>query len=54
MGDIGVSPIAATGMTGFSLTLGGLGYSTSVQVAGVCYGADYASPTPSMLTTAVL
>jgi len=46
-GDIGVSPIAGTAMTGFSLTAG-LGYSTSAQVNGFCYAASYAAPTPAM------
>lgn len=53
-GDIGVSPIAATAITGFALTLSSDNtYSTSPQVTGRLYAADYASPTPSNLTTAV-
>nr|WP_281098736.1 ice-binding family protein [Halovivax ruber] len=53
-GDIGVSPIASTAITGFSLTLDGSGvYSTSTQVDGRVYAADYSEPTPSRLTTAV-
>ena len=53
-GDIGVSPIAATAMTGFSLILDSTGtFSTSSQVTGKAYAADYTSPTPSNLTTAV-
>jgi hypothetical protein len=53
-GDIGVSPIAATAMTGFSLTLASDGkYSTSDQVTGKCYAANYAVPTPVKMTTAV-
>ena len=51
-GNIGVSPIAATGITGFGLTLAGT-YSTSPQITGKAYAPDYASPTPSNLTTAV-
>lgn len=53
-GDIGVSPIDSTGITGFSLTLDSSGtFSTSDQVTGHVYAADYTSPTPSNLTTAV-
>ncbi|MFP8958878.1 ice-binding family protein (plasmid) [Natrialbaceae archaeon A-CW3] len=53
-GDIGVSPIAATAITGFALTLDATGvYSTSAQVGGRVYAADYAEPTPSRLDTAV-
>ncbi|WIV68439.1 ice-binding family protein [Natrialbaceae archaeon AArc-T1-2] len=53
-GDIGVSPIAATAITGFDLTLDATGvYSTSTQVGGRVYAADYSDPTPSRLTTAV-
>ena len=53
-GDMGVSPISATGITGFSLTLDASNvYSTSPQVTGKVYAADYASPTPAKLTTAI-
>lgn len=53
-GDIAVSPIAATAITGFGLTMSADGtYSTASQVNGKCYAADYASPTPGVLTTAV-
>ncbi|MFB1066087.1 ice-binding family protein [Natrinema sp. H-ect4] len=53
-GDIGVSPIGSTAVTGFDLTLDASGvYSTSTQVDGRVYAADYAEPTPSRLTTAV-
>jgi uncharacterized membrane protein len=53
-GNIGVSPAAASFITGFSLTLppGGAA-STSAQVTGSIYASDYAVPTPSNLTTAV-
>ncbi len=54
IGDIGVSPIAATAITGFGLTLDISGqFSTSSYVTGKVYAADYASPTPVILTTAV-
>ena len=53
-GDIGVSPAAATYMTGFSLTANATNvFSTSTQVIGRAYAANYASPTPSNLTTAI-
>jgi hypothetical protein len=53
-GDVGVSPIHATAMTGFSLVLDSGGqFSTSSQINGKAYAADYAAPTPSELTTAV-
>jgi len=40
-------------MTGFAL-IAATGYSTSPQVTGKCYAADYVGTTPSMLTTAIL
>jgi hypothetical protein len=53
-GDMGVSPIDSTAITGFSLILDGFGtFSTSAQVTGRIYAADYAAPTPVILTTAV-
>ncbi|KAJ6524679.1 antifreeze protein [Mycena vulgaris] len=53
-GAIGVSPIGAAAMTGFSLTLDSTGqFSTSSQVTGRLYGADYAAPTPSKLSIAI-
>ena len=53
-GDIGVSPIASTAITGFSLTLDGTGkFSTSSQLVGKAYAASYESPTPGNLTVAI-
>jgi hypothetical protein len=53
-GDLGVSPIDSTAITGFSLILDGSGqFSASTQVTGKVYAADNASPTPANLTTAV-
>ena len=53
-GNIGVSPIASTAMTGFSLTLNAAQqFSASTQVIGNVYAPDYASPTSGNLTTAV-
>jgi len=54
VGNIGVSPISATAITGFTLTQDATNaFSTSTQVTGKAYAADYASPTSSNLTTAV-
>jgi len=54
-GNVGVSPIAASGMTGFGEALDASGtFSTSSLVTGKIYAADYADPTPANLTTAVL
>ena len=53
-GNIAVSPIAATAMTGFSLTLDSSGrYSTSTQVNGKAFAANSSPPIPAHLTTAV-
>ncbi len=53
-GDLGVSPITATAITGFSLTLDSTGvFSTSSQVTGKVYAANYSVPAPSNLTTAI-
>ncbi len=51
-GDMGISPAAASSITGFSLTQFGT-YATSPQVVGRVYAADYTAPTPANLTTAV-
>jgi Ice-binding-like len=56
-GNVGVSPAAASFITGFSMTADPSNvYSTSAAVAAPAkiYAADYATPTPSNLTTAVL
>lgn len=53
-GDLGLSPAAASLITGFALTLdGGGAFSTSTQVTGSVYAASYAAPTPATLATAV-
>ena len=53
-GDMGVSPITAAAITGFALVLDGGGqFATSAQVVGSVFGANYAAPTPAMLTQAV-
>jgi hypothetical protein len=54
VGDIGVSPYAATAITGFGLIMDPSGqFSTSSLVDGNVYAADYAVPTPTTMTTAV-
>lgn len=53
-GNIGVSPIDATAITGFSLTQDATNlFSTSTQITGKVYASNYASPSPSNLTTAI-
>jgi len=53
-GDLGISPEAATAMTGFGLIMDASGtFSTSSLVTGSVYASDYTDPTPAMLTTAV-
>lgn len=55
VGDLGVSPIVATAITGFSLVADGSNtFSRSSQVTGKVYAKDYAAPTPMNLATAVL
>lgn len=53
-GDLGLSPAAATFVTGFSLVADATNtFSTSPQVTGKVYAADFTAPTPSRLTSAV-
>ncbi|KAJ7039313.1 hypothetical protein C8F04DRAFT_1255017 [Mycena alexandri] len=48
------NPIAATGLTGFSLILDPSGqFATSTQVIGMITAASYATPTPATLTVAI-
>jgi hypothetical protein len=54
VGNIGVSPVAASYITGFSLIADSTNtFSSSSVVTGRLYAADYATPTPAVLTTAV-
>ncbi|MDO8721122.1 MAG: ice-binding family protein [Syntrophales bacterium] len=54
VGDMGVSPIDSTGITGFGLIMDASNeFSTSSLVTGKIYAADYAPPTPAKMTTAV-
>ena len=53
-GNLGVSPAAATYITGFSLIADATNvFSTSAQVTGEVFAADHAAPTPSKLTDAI-
>jgi hypothetical protein len=53
-GDLGISPAAATYITGFALTADSTNvFATSKEVTGKVYASDYAVPTPSNLTTAI-
>jgi hypothetical protein len=53
-GNLGLSPAAASFITGFALIADATNvYATSTQVTGKIFAADYAVPTSSNLTTAV-
>lgn len=53
-GDMGVSPITSTAITGFALIMDVSGeFSTSAQVDGKIYAPDYMPPTPVKMTTAI-
>jgi hypothetical protein len=53
-GDMGVSPIAAAAIVGFTCVMDSTGtFSTSAQVVGKIYASDYTFPTPSNLGIAV-
>ena len=54
-GDVGLSPAAATFLTGFSETADSSNvFSLSTQVTGKIYASTYAPPTPNNMTVAVL
>jgi hypothetical protein len=53
-GEVGLSPAAATFITGFALVADSTNvFATSIQVVGKVYAANYAVPSPSNLTTAI-
>lgn len=55
LGNLGLSPSAGSFFTGFGEMMDASNqFSTSSLVTGKLYAADYAPPTPSNLTTAVL
>ena len=54
VGDIGVSPAAATFITGFGLIMDSSNvFSTSSLITGNVYAADYTEPTPTSMTIAI-
>lgn len=54
-GDMGLSPAAASYITGFALVADATKvFATSSQVAGKVYASNYAVPTPGTLTTAIV
>jgi hypothetical protein len=54
VGNVGVSPAAATYVTGFGLVMDPSNqFSTSSLINGRVYAADYTPPTPAAMTTAV-
>jgi hypothetical protein len=54
VGDVGVSPAAASFITGFALSAPPTTYTTSALVTGQVRASDYDTPTPANLTAAVL
>jgi hypothetical protein len=53
-GNLGISPAAATFITGFTLVLDATTtFSRSTQVTGLVHAASYTAPTPLLLTTAI-
>lgn len=53
-GDLGITPFGASSITGFSLDADlSTQFSTSGQVIGRIYAADYGAPTPTLLETAM-
>ncbi len=53
-GDIGVSPAAASAITGFGLIMDATNqFSRSPYVVGKVYASDYAAPTPAYISTAI-
>ncbi|HEX9906871.1 MAG TPA: ice-binding family protein [Thermoplasmata archaeon] len=54
VGDLGISPAAASYMTGFGETMDASNqFSTSALVTGRLYASNYDPPTPTTMTTAV-
>ena len=54
VGDVGISPAAASFITGFGLVYAsGATYATSSLVTGHVYASDYTPPTPAKMTAAI-
>lgn len=54
VGDVALSPAAASFITGFALSTPATTFTTSALVTGKVWAANYAVPTPANLTAAVL
>ena len=52
-GNLGISPSAASFITGFSLSAPPTSFTTSGQVTGQIFASDYNPPTPANMTTAI-
>jgi len=52
-GNIGLSPAAASFITGFALTAPPTTFTTSALVTGKVFASDYDPPTPAQMTTAI-
>jgi len=53
-GDVGLTPMAAGGMTGFGMAMdGGGAFATSSIVTGKLYAANFLAPTPALLSAAL-
>ena len=53
-GDIGISPAAASALTGFAPVIDGSGtFSTSALISGRIYASDYTAPTPTNVGNAI-
>jgi peptidoglycan hydrolase-like protein with peptidoglycan-binding domain len=54
VGNVGISPAAATAITGFSLNLTtGSAFATSPEVSGKIFAPGYADPSPAAVTSAI-
>src|SRR5579859_1514829 len=54
VGDIGLSPAAASLLTGFAMSAPPTTFTTSALVTGQLFASNFDPPTPAMLTAAVL
>jgi len=54
VGNLGLSPAAATFITGFDLSAPATTFTTSSLITGQVFASNYNTPTPAVLTTAVL
>lgn len=54
VGDVGLSPAAASALSGFALSAPPTTFTTSALVTGQVFASDYDPPTPANLTAAVL